>query len=106
LVLVGNKVDLADINRQVSTEEAIQYAKDTEMLFFETSAYDATNVTKAFETMFSHVYNELSKTNSLKKGASKDEMEGRRTVTLRPPSYYDRKKIEEEKERDNSGCCN
>ncbi|KAG1238073.1 hypothetical protein G6F68_000357 [Rhizopus microsporus] len=73
LVLVGNKIDLSDTSRAVSTEEAKNYASKSKMMFFEASAYDTTNVTLAFETMFNQIYKELSKIN---------------TIRLRPPSVY------------------
>lgn len=47
MVLVGNKLDLAE-KRQVSIEEGEQLAEKYGMLFFETSAKDGTNVEKIF----------------------------------------------------------
>lgn len=47
-MLVGNKVDLRD-QREVSTEEAKNYAKQEGLLYIETSALDNTNVPEAFK---------------------------------------------------------
>ena len=48
MVLVGNKCDLND-QRQVSTEEGQNMAKDNNMIFYETSAKSGLNVDKIFE---------------------------------------------------------
>ncbi|KAI8349634.1 GTP-binding protein [Choanephora cucurbitarum] len=106
LVLIGNKLDLANTNRAVSTDLAKQFATDANMLFFETSAYDATNVTMAFETMFDHVYQELSKSKLLKKNSSANlAVNASKTVTLQPPSKeYNRRKSGENK-KEEGGCC-
>lgn len=111
LVLVGNKVDLADVKRAVSTEEAAGYAKEVDMLFFETSAYDATNVRLAFETMFNHVYKELSKNKLLRKSSEVNNLSvgATKTLTLRPPSamyeYNHRNKDAASSNGSGGGCC-
>jgi len=49
-VLIGNKCDLADTQRQVPTSKAREYAKNKgEIPNFEASAKDATNVSSAFQ---------------------------------------------------------
>mmetsp|Transcript_2748 Transcript_2748/g.8099 ORF Transcript_2748/g.8099 Transcript_2748/m.8099 type:complete len:210 (+) Transcript_2748:265-894(+) len=48
--LAGNKADLAD-TRQVSTEEAQAYADENGLVFWETSAKTAINVTELFEDL-------------------------------------------------------
>jgi GTPase SAR1 family protein len=112
--LIGNKVDLSDTNRrQVSTEEAKNYATEAGMLFFETSAYNATNVNYAFETMFDQVYKELSKNKLLKKrenNVNELSVGSTKTLTLRPPSatyeYNRRNKNKKHQEaEDGGGCC-
>ena len=60
LVLVGNKIDLAD-NREVSTEEGRQFAEENEMLFFETSAKTAQKVGDLFQKSASKIYEKIEK---------------------------------------------
>eukprot|EP01027_Heterolobosea_sp_BB2_P002056 GEZU01003094.1.p1 GENE.GEZU01003094.1~~GEZU01003094.1.p1 ORF type:complete len:183 (-),score=41.17 GEZU01003094.1:26-574(-) len=50
VILVGNKSDLKDL-RAVSTEEAKDFAEKNSLYYIETSALDASNVNKAFETL-------------------------------------------------------
>jgi GTPase SAR1 family protein len=52
--LVGNKVDLVNDNesaRQVSIDEAKQFANENRLYFIETSAYSNYKVTEAFENL-------------------------------------------------------
>ena len=55
-VLIGNKCDL-NLRREVSYEEGENFAKKNNMMFFETSAKDGTNV----EEIFLNSANEISK---------------------------------------------
>merc|ERR1719437_147567 len=50
IVLVGNKTDLAD-RRQVSTEEGEEKAKETGVMFWETSAKMGTNIKALFRQL-------------------------------------------------------
>lgn len=47
LYLVGNKLDLEE-NRDITHEEASQYAEKINAIYFETSALDGTNITQLF----------------------------------------------------------
>jgi len=49
IALVGNKIDLS--NRSVDKEEAEKFAMEQNLMPFETSAKDGTNVTKVFEEL-------------------------------------------------------
>ena len=49
-ILVGNKSDL-EASRQVSTEEALMFAKQNNIGYVETSALNGNNVEFAFETL-------------------------------------------------------
>jgi Ras-related protein Rab-2A len=48
IMLIGNKADLADQKRRVSTEEGERFAKENGLIFMETSAKTALNVEEAF----------------------------------------------------------
>jgi Ras-related protein Rab-11A len=52
ILVVGNKIDLAD-KRQVKIEEAASYADQHKLAYIETSAKDLTNVDVAFERIIS-----------------------------------------------------
>ena len=60
ICLVGNKCDLIDgfpNRREVSIEEARNFAKKNKSLFFETSARSNNNVTECFEELLQQIYN-------------------------------------------------
>lgn len=48
IALAGNKADLASTRRAIPTEEAEKYAQEEGLLFLETSAKDASNVSELF----------------------------------------------------------
>jgi len=50
IALAGNKADL-ESRRAVSTDEAKEFAEEAGLIFFETSAKDATNVTELFSAL-------------------------------------------------------
>ena len=49
-ILVGNKIDLKE-KKEVSSEEALNFAEKNEMKFFETSALNNLNIDEMFETV-------------------------------------------------------
>ena len=57
-ILVGNKCDLAN-QRQVSTQQGQQLAREYDIKFFETSARSNTNVQEAFQTLADDVVKRL-----------------------------------------------
>lgn len=59
-MLIGNKTDLKHL-RAVATEDAQSYAEKEGLSFIETSALEATNVEKAFQTILSEIYRIISK---------------------------------------------
>ena len=58
-ILVGNKCDLAS-QRQVSTQQGEQLAREYDIKFFETSARSNVNVQTAFVTLATDVVERLS----------------------------------------------
>nr|AFK44865.1 unknown [Lotus japonicus] len=60
IMLIGNKTDLKHL-RGVATEDAQSYAEKEGLSFIETSALEATNVDKAFQTILAQIYRIISK---------------------------------------------
>lgn len=54
IMLVGNKRDLRHM-RQVSTDEAKEFAEENKLFFLETSALDSTNVEPAFKMILTEI---------------------------------------------------
>ena len=59
LLLIGNKMDLAD-KRVVSKEEGEEKAKSFGLAFLETSALTGENIDKVFDYMLKEVYNKIT----------------------------------------------
>ncbi|KAL8116330.1 ras-related protein RABA2a [Apium graveolens] len=60
IMLIGNKTDLKHL-RAVATEDAQGFAEKEGLSFIETSALEATNVEKAFQTILAEIYRIISK---------------------------------------------
>ena len=64
IMLVGNKMDLAEknpANRKVFKEQAMALAKQEGLMFMETSAMADVNVRDAFELLVQEIYNVKSR---------------------------------------------
>ena len=59
MILVGNKLDLANEKRIVTKEEAQKIAEDNHIEFFEGSGYSGENVDKIFSSIAEKVYKYL-----------------------------------------------
>jgi GTPase SAR1 family protein len=96
-MLVGNKCDLTEL-RAVSTEEGVGFAKSENLLFIETSALDATNVSESFTRLMTEIVHRLSKTELAKDGGSSSVQPNRPSGVpiVVPPSKDGPKK---------KGCC-
>ena len=57
IILAGNKADIDDDKRQVSREEAENYAKSKHLLYFETSAKSGLNIKEAFNKLYEDIFN-------------------------------------------------
>ncbi|KAJ0977213.1 hypothetical protein J5N97_012687 [Dioscorea zingiberensis] len=60
IMLIGNKTDLKHL-RAVATEDAQSFAEKEGLSFIETSALEAINVEKAFQTVLAEIYRIISK---------------------------------------------
>ncbi|CAL1384808.1 unnamed protein product [Linum trigynum] len=60
IMLIGNKTDLKHL-RAVAAEDAQGYSEKEGLSFIETSALEAVNVEKAFQTILSEIYRIISK---------------------------------------------
>ena len=64
-MLVGNKVDLAekdgDMSREVPQEAAQSFAEENGMMFIETSAVSSNNVRDAFEILINEIFKQKQK---------------------------------------------
>ncbi|URE09999.1 Uncharacterized protein family UPF0054 [Musa troglodytarum] len=60
ILMVGNKADLRHL-RAVSEDEAQTLAEKEELSFMETSALEALNIDKAFQTILKDIYNIISR---------------------------------------------
>eukprot|EP00262_Sarcandra_glabra_P007534 TRINITY_DN20407_c0_g1_i1.p1 TRINITY_DN20407_c0_g1~~TRINITY_DN20407_c0_g1_i1.p1 ORF type:complete len:217 (-),score=17.85 TRINITY_DN20407_c0_g1_i1:261-911(-) len=60
IMLIGNKTDLKHL-RGVATEDAQGFAEKEGLSFIETSALEAINVEKAFQTILAEIYRIISK---------------------------------------------
>lgn len=61
IMLVGNKADLMEELRAVSTEDALEFAENQGLFFFETSALSGENVECAFFKLLEEMHTVISK---------------------------------------------
>ena len=101
LVLVGNKIDLAE-GREVSVEEGHEFARNNGMVFFETSAKTAERVGEIFQKSAGKIYGKIqdgtidpkNETFGVKIGTAR----GKGTLSR---GHFKKKK----KEKGEGGCC-
>ena len=89
LLLIGNKSDLKE-ERKIEVETALHKARQLNVPLMETSAYDSTNIKKAFETILKEMYRDFKNEKGNYKKEKTNKSEG---VNL-----------EVEKQKEN-GCC-
>jgi small GTP-binding protein len=61
VMLVGNKSDMGEL-RVISMEEGISFAQNQNLLFIETSAKEATNVSESFRKLLTAIVNKYNRT--------------------------------------------
>ena len=57
IILAGNKADIDDDKRQVSREEAENYAQSNKLNYFETSAKSGLNIKEVFNKLYEDIFN-------------------------------------------------
>ena len=92
LILFGNKIDINE--RQVSNEEAIKFAKERNMKYFETSAKTGFGIQNAFNQVFRDIY-ELNIKKKEDNKNKKDNMNSNQNIVIN----------NEKHERKKSNCC-
>ncbi|KAG5525760.1 hypothetical protein RHMOL_Rhmol11G0183200 [Rhododendron molle] len=84
IMLIGNKTDLKHL-RAVATEDAQGFAEKEGLSFIETSALEATNVEKAFQTILSEIYRIISKKNLSSESSAPASIKEGRTLDVGGP---------------------
>lgn len=92
LILCGTKTDLDD-KRQVSIIEAQEYAKNNNMLFFETSAKNNSNIKDIFESIVEKKFTDIIIQDDV---YSKNDLRKRKNINLQPSHELNKK---------NNTCC-
>ena len=93
IMLVGNKLDVCEKNpleRKVSSERALDFAKQNNLLFMETSAFADVNVKDVFELLVQEIYNVKSREDLMARRNG-----GGRMLVHQDPSL----------EKGSGGCC-
>ena len=57
IIILGNKNDIIEKERKVSTEEGVLFAKSKNFKYFETSAKTGFNIKKVFSELYEDIYN-------------------------------------------------
>lgn len=87
IMLVGNKSDLETL-REVSTEDAKDFAQRENLFFMEASALEATNVEPAFLTVLTEIYRVVSKktlvANEAESGGNESLLKGTKIAITGP----------------------
>ena len=89
IMLVGNKLDICEkqpSERKVSTERAMEFARENNLMFMETSAYADVNVRDVFEMLVQEIYNVKSREDLIAK-----RNQGGKVLIHKDPSLEDKK---------------
>ena len=97
IYLVGNKVDIN--KREVTNEEAVNYANKNNMKYFETSAKTGYGIEEVFTQMYKDIYYKYLADLKRYKSKSKDVAEKKQSVQLKKKNH------KESKNTNKSGCC-
>lgn len=94
IMLIGNKTDLKHL-RAVATEDAQGFAEKEGLSFIETSALEASNVEKSFQTILSEIYRVISKKSLASNESAPTNIKEGQTLVVGPQETNTKK----------SSCC-
>jgi len=80
VMIIGNKSDLKHM-RRVDTTQAMEYAKEKNFSFMETSALNATNVDEAFRSLITQIFHRINQKDLLQAKKS-ENFNNSREVTV------------------------
>eukprot|EP01068_Selenidium_serpulae_P003824 Selendium_serpulae@DN3304_c0_g1_i3.p1 len=100
ILLIGNKCDL--VGREVETEEGVEFARQHNLIFLETSAKTAHNVEEAFTYTARKIYD------NIKAGVYGDLGNEHNGIKLGSVNQFSHPPVEDGSERSQDGCniCN
>lgn len=100
-VVVGNKCDLDDEEREVPKSEAAAFCAERGFPFFETSALDTTNVMSTFEYSVREVVKVMKRKGLLNSSVNSNNSTNGKKPDFRPknPGH------EENQKKEKGGCC-
>ena len=90
IMLVGNKLDICEkqpYERKVSYEKAMDFAREYNLLFMETSAYTDINVRDVFELLVQEIYNVKSREDL----TAKRSQAGKNIIVHNDPNFEQKK---------------
>ena len=94
IILVGNKSDIQN-RREISHQEALEYAKENNMLYVESSCYDIEGIDTIMHHFYTSIYENFRKNNNCK--GVKPSIEKEKVFSsLRDSDLFDKK---------NRNCC-
>ncbi|OMJ77900.1 hypothetical protein SteCoe_22422 [Stentor coeruleus] len=83
VMLIGNKIDMED-KRKVIRKVSVDFARTNNMMFFETSCFNATNVERAFLELGRKLHEDEFRPNYSENGAERMEDEGKKISLVIP----------------------
>ena len=104
IILVGNKKDLQD-NREITVEEAEEFAKDHQLYFLETSALD--NSDQMIEKVFTTLSEDIIKKKDEQEAAEDEEEEAAQPAPQKGQKLELGKSnaVGKKKEKKEKKCC-
>ena len=97
LILVGNKIDINE--REVTKEEGMNFAKERNMKYYETSAKTGDGIKEAFNNIFQYIYelDEKIKENHQKENVNQNDNQRNERIEINKKNHN--------KKLNKSKCC-